>query len=281
MNFLRPYILPLLVLICASADLRSQEVVESNDLLVEALEIGETLSFHSEILQEVRILNIYLPVGYHPDSSATYPVIYLLDGGVDEDFIHIAGLLQFATFPWVDMMPPSILVGIENVDRKRDFTYPSTVDLDTKDLPTSGHSQEFIDFIADELQPMVESRYRCNGKRMIIGQSLGGLLATEILLTRQEIFDKYLIVSPSTWWDDGLLLERKIELRAETIVFLAVGKEGEMMEKGARTLHELLVAAASNVDQVDFLYFGEQDHGNILHLAVYYGLASFYPKEDE
>ena len=249
--------------------------------LVQTIEIGESLSFHSEVLQEVRFVNVYLPVGYHPDSTATYPVVYLLDGGTDEDFIHVAGLMQFANFPWVDMMPPSILVGIQNVDRKKDFTYPSSVELDQEEFPTSGHSKEFIEFLSSELQPMIEGRYPCNGERMLIGQSIGGLLATEILYSRQELFHRYLIVSPSLWWDEAALLKREISLSSDVSVFIAVGKEGEEMEGYARSLNEALVDVASNGNQVDFLYFGKLDHANILHMAVYYGIQSFYPKADE
>src|SRR6476620_154122 len=83
----------------------------------------------SAILSEARPINIYLPQGYSPDSAATYPVIYLLDGGVDEDFIHISGLVAYYTTPWIAQFPNSIVVGIENVNRKRDFTY-ATPNLD-------------------------------------------------------------------------------------------------------------------------------------------------------
>ncbi|MFT4668023.1 MAG: putative alpha/beta superfamily hydrolase, partial [Gammaproteobacteria bacterium] len=96
--------------------------------------IGESFSFHSEVLKESRMLNIYLPPAFHPDSAQRYPVIYLLDGSADEDFIHIAGLVNFLNFPWARTMPDAIIVGISNIDRKRDFTYPTTVKKDKKDF---------------------------------------------------------------------------------------------------------------------------------------------------
>jgi predicted alpha/beta superfamily hydrolase len=259
----------------------SQTSSKQDGITVTDLVLGEVLQFASEALGEERMVNVYLPRDYDPDSAATYPVIYLLDGGTDEDFIHIAGLIQFSNFPWLDMMPQSILVGVVNVDRKRDFTFPSSVDGDKEYLPTSGHSQAFINFISEELQPLIENRYACSGDRMLIGQSLGGLLASEILYTQQELFNRYMIISPSLWWEEESLLKRDIELLPETSVFIAVGKEGEVMEKIARELNSRLVDVAVNGNQVDFLYFGEQDHANILHLAVYYGIQSFYPKADE
>ena len=92
--------------------------------------IGKTVKIKSKILNENRELNIYLPASYNLDSLKTYPVIYLLDGSKDEDFIHISGIVQFGSFSWINMLPESIVVGIANVDRKRDFTYPSKNELD-------------------------------------------------------------------------------------------------------------------------------------------------------
>jgi predicted alpha/beta superfamily hydrolase len=86
--------------------------------------IGKTVTIQSKVLGEARELNIYLPLGYSGDSAQTFPVIYLLDGSRDEDFIHISGIVQFGSFSWIRMIPESIVVGIGNVDRKRDFTYP-------------------------------------------------------------------------------------------------------------------------------------------------------------
>ena len=109
--------------------------------------IGETFTFTSSKLAEERIVNIYLPMDYANNSTKEYPVIYLLDGTADEDFIHIAGLVQFGTFPWIDMLPESIVVGIANVDRKRDFTYPTNNAEDKAAFPTTGSSAAFMDFL--------------------------------------------------------------------------------------------------------------------------------------
>lgn len=132
----------------------------------------------STILNESRTINIYLPASYHQDSTTNFNVIYLLDGSMDEDFIHIVGNVQFCSFPWINIIPESIVIGIANVDRKRDFTYPSTYDLNQKEFPTSGKSSKFIEFIQKELQPYIHKNYRSSKETTLIGQSLGGLLAT-------------------------------------------------------------------------------------------------------
>ena len=155
--------------------------------------LGEIREIPSAILLEKRTLNIYLPEGYQPNDTVKYPVIYLLDGSADEDFIHIVGLVQFMNFSWVNVLPKSILIGIANVDRKRDFSFPTTVEQDKKDFPTTGGSEKFISFIEQELQPFIEKNYATNKFKTIIGQSFGGLLATEILFKKPTLFNNYSI----------------------------------------------------------------------------------------
>src|SRR5579872_720875 len=166
--------------------------------------LGVVDKIQSVELGESRILNIYLPDGYFPDSSTTYPVIYLLDGSDDEDFIHVVGIVQFLNM--IEVMPESIVVGIANVDRRRDFTFPTMIEKDKKAYPTTGSSVRFISFIEKELQPYIQHKYKASDNRTIIGQSLGGLLATEILLKKPSLFDNYIIVSPSLWWNNESIL---------------------------------------------------------------------------
>lgn len=228
------------------------------------------MQFHSSVLNETRMLNIYLPAGYSLDSAQNYSVIYLLDGSADEDFIHIAGLVQFANFPWINMLPKSIVVGIGNVDRRRDFTFPTTIEKDKKDYPTTGGSAKFMTFIEQELQPLVQSRYRPGGEKTIIGQSLGGLLATEILFKKPDLFDRYIIVSPSLWWDkESLLKWQAVQPARPKKVYVGVGKEGKVMVRDAKSLYRQLKSRQNAYSKVAFHYFPKQNHGDVLHLAVY------------
>jgi len=232
--------------------------------------IGNELKIKSNILKEERILNIYLPHGYNADSAKHYPVIYLLDGSVDEDFIHISGLVQFASFPWIEMLPESIVVGIGNVDRERDFTYPAKSKDDTRDFPTSGHSSDFISFLEKEIQPYIESNYNTTETKTIIGQSLGGLLATEILFFHPELFDNYIIVSPSLWWDqESLLTQTPLSFDGEKSIYIAVGKEGEIMERTAKTLYEKINGDKTEHTRVFFEFLPDKSHADALHQAVY------------
>jgi uncharacterized protein len=237
--------------------------------------LGTIHEIESNVLAEKRTINVYLPAGYNQNDTTRYPVIYLLDGSADEDFIHIAGLVQFLNFPWVNKLPNSILVGIANVDRRRDFTFPTTIEKDKKDFPTTGSSAKFIEFIESELQPFIEKTYRTTVSRTIIGQSLGGLLATEILFKKPQLFNKYVIVSPSLWWDNESLLKvpprfSNKNTEAPISVYVANGKEGSIMEADTKRLVEIL-NEAKNI-KVTFEYFTDENHASILHNAAYKGL---------
>lgn len=244
--------------------------------------IGERLEFHSTVLDEDRMLNIYLPNGYSPDSDVKYPVIYLLDGSQDEDFIHIAGIVQFGSYPWINMIEESIVVGIENVDRKRDFCFPTTIAQDKIDFPTTGGSEAFINFLETELQPYIESAYKVKDEKTIIGQSLGGLLATEILAKKPDLFDKYIIVSPSLWWDDQSLLDMEFApYEGEKSIYITVGEEGKVMKRDAKSLYKKLKKSENSTVLLEHRFLKEQNHGDALHLGVYNAFEAMKPAETE
>ncbi|WP_394773400.1 alpha/beta hydrolase [Flavobacterium sp.] len=255
--------------------------------------LGVIDELQSNELGENRILNIYLPEGYKQEDATKYPVIYLLDGSANEDFIHIAGLVQFNSFEWINQVPKSIVVGIATVDRRRDFTFPTTIEKDQKRFATSGHSDKFIAFIEKELQPFIDKKYHTNDSKTIIGQSLGGLLETEILLKKPTLFNKYVIVSPSIWWNNGSILNQDSAIFQEnfnqkTEIYIAVGKEGptpteipRVMEVDANLLAEKIKATKSKNIKVYFDYLPQENHGTILHPATSNSFKFFYPIQEK
>lgn len=245
----------------------------------ERFEFGQVHTLKSAILAEDRILNIYLPEGYQPDSAETYPVLYVLDGSTGEDFAHLAGLVDYMSL--YHLLPPTIVIGIANVDRQRDFTYPSQDTLDLKYLPTHGGSARFIEFLDKEVFIYVKQHFNVNGKRGIIGQSLGGLLATEILFKRPELFDDYFIVSPSLWWDELRMIKQADRFLVNfpnkpKRVYLSVGREHPTMNQVA----DLLSEAIQQLDRpsLQFLYRPNltENHATIQHTAIYDAFKSFY-----
>jgi predicted alpha/beta superfamily hydrolase len=241
--------------------------------------LGKTEQIHSTELKEIRKLNVYLPEGYSPDSASTYPVIYLLDGSANEDFIHVVGLVQFLTM--IEKMPKAIVVGIANVDRKRDFTFPTTVKQDLIDFPTTGQSEKFIAFIEKELQPFIAKKYKTNASKTIIGQSLGGLLATEILLKKPQLFDNYIIISPSLWWNNESLLTDATKfipnIKPDTKIYISVGEEGKQMIGDAKKLTDLI--QMNKKLKTTFVPFMQETHLTILHNSAYKGLETVFSKK--
>lgn len=199
-------------------------------------------------------------------------MIYVLDGSANEDFPHIAGMAQFmATY---SLMPPAIIVGIANVDRKHDFTHATKNDSDKVWVPNSGGSAEFIRFIGEEVEPFIEKTYLTNGSRTLIGQSLGGLLGTEVLFTRPELFDNFILVSPSLWWDDGSLstmADNWCKEHADTrkSVYIAMASDDDMMQDDIDRVRAALKAHAHEPLRWAYVEFPEETHATILHLAVY------------
>lgn len=255
--------------------------------------LGYTDQIESKILSEKRNINVYLPEGYKANDTLHYPVIYLLDGGADEDFIHTVDLVQYNNFSWINRVPPSIVVGIANTDRKHDFTFPSQVEAEKKRYPSSGGSKKFIEFMEQELKPFVAKNYKANGQSTLIGQSLGGLLATQILFEKPQLFNQYIIISPSLWWSDGALLQQNTSIVQQDSphkiqVYIGVGKEGvwastpttpHVMEVDANLLADKLRAAQNKNLKVYFDYMPEEDHATSSHPGVFNAFRLLYPKK--
>lgn len=252
-------------------------------------------TLHSEILGENRTINVYLPEGYDADSPQRYPVIYLLDGGVKEDFVHIAGLVQYSTQPWINRFPRSIVVGIENTVRQRDFTFSvanlaflTRMGFKPEQMPEYGGSQKFIRFLAGELQYFIEDHYKTNATKTIIGESLGGLLATEILLKHRHLFDNYIILSPSLWWDkESLLKEAPSALNRKRLkpvnVYIAAARkeENQIMYDDATALADILKQYGRGNVMVHFDYLADETHATIIHEGVYRAFRRLYPRSGE
>ena len=238
------------------------------------LSFGTVVHLPSQVLGEERRLNILLPPDY-ATSEQKYPVFYLLDGSAHEDYFHAAGLVDFmATY---EVMPRSIVVGISNVDRKRDFTTVSSDPDDRKMVPTSGGADRFVAFLEKELLPYINTHYRTSGQATLFGQSLAGFLATKVLLEKPALFDQYILLSPSLWWSRQALLAAAPELLANNAaagrkVYLAVGNEHPEMVATCKELAKLLAACRWPGFSSRFDYLEGEDHKTIGHLGLYRGL---------
>ncbi len=164
--------------------------------------IGTIDSIHSKILNEKRKVWIHIPIDI-TDSlflPKRYPVVYLLDGNAH--FSSIVGMLQQQSAS--STFPEMIVVGIPNTNRTRDLT-PTRNPSDTSKT-SSGGGEQFMSFIEKELIPYIDSTYPTQPYKMLIGHSFGGLTVINALLNHTELFNSYISIDPSMWWDKQNLL---------------------------------------------------------------------------
>lgn len=190
------------------------------------LDIGRTHGIDSTALREARVVNVVLPARYDAQPDRTYPVLYLIDGGVEQDLLHVAGVAQLGGV-W-GRSADAIVVGIETRDRRRELTGPTHDAGLLARYPTAGASAAFRTFIRDEVQPLIRARYRTNGYEAVLGESLAGLFIVEAYLTEPQLFDAYAAIDPSLWWDGERLSRtaaRALDGKAAPPIYLAFAKE--------------------------------------------------------
>jgi predicted alpha/beta superfamily hydrolase len=236
--------------------------------------IGEALTIQSAALDELRQITIYLPDGY-ASGTQRYPVLYLIDGGLDQDFLHIAGASQLGSL-W-GRSSPAIIIGIATRDRRKELTGP-TIDPELlRRYPTAGGSTAFRRFIAEDIQPLVTARYRTNGDTAVLGESLAGLFIIETWLTEPGLFQRYAAISPSLWWDNEAIRQTAADRLAATDAArppILIATENEGADHAAIGSRFLAV-----VQHVDGLCIAPQtyNHANIYHAISPMALQFLFP----
>lgn len=234
----------------------------------------------SAIMGKDREINVRLPAGYGDDPQRRYPVIYLLDGGLAQDFPHYAELAYQAAVN--GLMQPVIVVGVASEDRQNELTWRSTDRRIVRQWPNHGQSDRFRRFLGEEVKPWVEARYRTNGDDAVLGESAAALFIVETFLKQPDLFDRYLAVSPAMWWDRvslGRDARRLIGAHpaAPRQLLLTIGDEGGQMQDGVNALVTALQAAAPQ--GLDWSYAPRHDltHSTIFAAVAEGFLSRAYP----
>jgi predicted alpha/beta superfamily hydrolase len=207
----------------------------------EAIPKHQSFSLPSNILSETRTINVWTPPGYDSGND-NYPVLYMPDGGIQEDFPHLANTI--ATLIAERRIRPIILVGIENTERRRDLTGPTEVAHDLEMAPKGGGSAAFRSFIQQELFPFIDSRFRTSDSRSLIGESLAGLFTMESFFLKPELFDNYIAFDPSLWWNNHYWVRmahdalRKHKKEFRKLWF--AGSNTELIQDYTRSLADIL-----------------------------------------
>ncbi len=238
-----------------------------------------TFSIESQVMNELRVINVYLPPGYDESATEKYSVLYMPDGGIKEDFPHIANTIDAGIR--AGQMRPIVLVGIENTQRRRDMSGPTSVARDREIAPVVGGSAVFREFIATELIPEIHSRYRITDESGIIGESAAGLFIVETFFLQPELFDVYIAISPSLWWNnEGLVRQAADRLSGwsglDIDLYLTSADETDIAPPVSRLAEELQKNCPSGIR---WTYKPRSDlrHNNIYRSVAPAVLREFYP----
>lgn len=264
--------------------------------------IGKIDSINSKILNENRKIWIYVPeeVSIDSNSKHRFPVVYLLDG--DTHFTSVAGMIQLLSTVRDNMVcPEMIVVGIPNTDRTRDLTPTHVVVdppfMDSASSKNSGGGERFISFIEKELMPYIDKQYPTEPYKMLIGHSFGGLTVMQIFVHHTDLFNSYICVDPSMWWDKQTLLKETKKLLASkkfqgTSIFLGIANTMEqgmninkvVKDTSAESIHIrsilLLKRYFENYNQNGLKYQGKyyenDSHGSVPLITEYDAIRFFF-----
>ncbi|KQM66095.1 hypothetical protein ASE74_09405 [Pedobacter sp. Leaf216] len=251
---------------------------------------GEIVTMYSDILKEDRKILIYTPKD-SINSEKRYPVIYVLDA--DNHFAQMVEYSKYLSRQDVYVIPPMIVVGITNTNRVRDLT-PSKSNFDYSGKPdttlnapykNSGGNEFFFQFIQKELLPYVNSNYKIQPYRILAGHSFGGLTAINCLINYPDMFNAYIAVSPSFWWDQKFLLklaDKKLKAGSSLskTLFFSDGNEGSSPEspfhKDVLKFDSLLKSRSIKGLNFEYTSYPMESHMTVPIKTYYDGLRFVY-----
>lgn len=264
--------------------------------------IGSIDSLHSKILGETRKIWVYVPNSNKIFARQRYPVVYLLDG--EGHFYSVMGMIQQLSEVNGNMiLPQMILIGITNTDRTRDLTPShgaSDGEIDTAYTKTSGGGEKFTSFLEEELIPYVDSLYPATPYRTLIGHSFGGLMVINTLINHTKLFNSYISIDPSMWWDNRRLLNQAGSVLAEKdftgrSLYLGIANtidpeldtnkvktDTALATRHIRSILELSRSLKENKKnnlRYGWKYYNNDDHGSVPLITEYDGfrfIFSFY-----
>tara|TARA_R100001143_G_scaffold50633_2_gene45601 strand:+ start:4825 stop:5967 length:1143 start_codon:yes stop_codon:yes gene_type:complete len=253
------------------------------------ISIGNSYSLYSDVLNEDRPYFVSLPASYHDQTIVPkeYPVIYILDG--DIYFQSMSGMAQFmgSGINGNYQIPEFIVVGVPNTNRIRDLTPTELTDLPPGPLPDglseTGGGDEFLRFLNEELFSKIESEYRTMPYRVLAGHSIGGLLGLYALIAHDSMFNAYIIMDPSLWWERKMLLDMARDhfpdsrtptssVYISSARLISDGNSPSMAEDAEQFSEILEETSESHNIRFRWDYMESEDHGSIPLISFYNGL---------
>ena len=241
---------------------------------------AEPVSFtiESKMLGEKCKAMVYLPYGYTTNKDK-YPVVYVLDAEYNAAFTAEAATVLEGN----EKMPPAIIIGISSNNRGRDLTPAGDKGwTPPQEMPSSGGADRFLDYIEKELIPYVNKNYRAEPFNVIIGHSLGGLLAMHSFATRPDLFQATIALESSLWWNDGAVGK-------ETMDFLTAhpGYKGKLFIARIKIPREVWFPINTTIVdyfekkrpaglEYNYTELDKEEHATMVFPATYFGLRDIF-----
>ncbi len=234
------------------------------------------LGIKSNVLGEDRTILVRTPVGYDAN-KVKYPVLYMTDG--DTHMAHTASTIDFLVRN--GRMSDLIVVGITNTDRTRDLTPNKGRGDNAEQFPTAGGADKFLKFIETELIPEIEKNYRVQPYRILAGHSFGGLFAVNAMITRPDLFNSYIAISPSLQWSDDATLKQaesflKERKEFKATLFTALGDEPGGIGDAFVLFKQALSKSNLKGFEWEAQQFPDEDHGSVVLRSQYLGLRKVF-----
>ena len=231
--------------------------------------------FKSRLLGNRRDVLVYLPPGYRRSRTRRYPVFYLHDGQNVFDAATSFGGVEWGVDETAQrlinqaLIEPVIIVAVANTGESRIHEYaPTRGRIQAgKRRRSKGLLRQYGRFLINELKPFIDARYRTLTEPQstgLGGSSLGGLATMVLGLWFPNVFQRLAVMSPSIWWDEGVLLNMvehlDEEARPPIKIWLDTGTHEEGWER-ARLLRDGLVEKGWRLHD-DLHYFEDEGAGH-------------------
>lgn len=246
-------------------------------------------------------LTVLLPPSYASSPERRYPVLFTTDA--PQSMLLMRGY-QLRMRASERGLEDAIIVGLGyavgdsgTYSRRRDYTPSPHGDIDAaSDKPgvpvKYGEAEGYRLHLRDEVFPFLEAAYRIDPKRRIYaGHSYGGLFGTHVLLTEPAMFEKYILMSPSLWYDRRLMIarERGFSMRNKDLpaqVYFMIGGEETVPDPDTEPFGNSRMAMVEDMDEMARMLksrgypglkvrqrvFPGEDHGSVYADALQTGM---------
>lgn len=246
------------------------------------ISIGFKDQLFSNVLNKNREFWVSLPESYNEEGASykRYPILIVLDGKIH--FQSITGMVNYMSAGHNGnlQIPEMIVVAIQNVNRRRDFTPDKII---TKKKNDTGGGEKFLSFLEKELIPNLDKKYRTEPYRILFGHSLGGLLATHTYMKEHTLFNAFIAVDPSFGtWDSETMnskLDSLTEKSFKRFIYIATANWGKRnirnRDRHVR-FYESLNSKCEGIFPAKLEYFENENHGSVPILAFYNGISAIF-----